>query len=369
MSIESLYACQQAPGKWSWQFVSAAGKESFLKILPEISEADLIRNVDKREVYHKKGIFVKFYMPAKDTFSKNARALFFPSAANEFNRLRMLQKMGIPAVTPLAYGKYGTRSVLITKEEPAVCSVAELFKEKYDSGTKLSDQFFSNWGKFVQKILTCKLYFADFHTGNLLYSTVKDDFVLVDPEGIKKTCYLRKIRILRMLKRQLALPLEFYSKREVLLFLSETTPASAEKMYYDILEYSSRYVRELQLPKRIKSFRKHKLIIDGIQRKETLLGIYPLENTVTKKLSAERADAVWERDYICSLHCLPLLHTVARVPGSGKIYLQTPGESAVDPQKCEELLERLRICDLSADDFDFCTDRHGRTLLIDKAVL
>lgn len=308
-------------------------------------------------------------MPSTPTLAGRLRERFFPSAANEFKRLHFLHKKNLPAVTPLALGQCGSRSVLVTQEEPNVCSIQDLLAQKSRCGEKISDQLITDWAKFFNLMLANRLYIADFHTGNLLYSSAKKSFVIVDPFDMKRPWYLKKVRVLRMLKRQLSMILEFYTQRELMLFLSVIEPRATEKFHAEFLEYCAYYARELQLPKRLKRFRKNRLIIDGIQRKSPFLCPQDIENAVIRELSETAANEVWERDYVCSLHYLPILHTVAKIPDSGKIYIQKAGSAAADEKIKTEILARLKICAISADDFAFGTDRHGRTVLIDKSVL
>ena len=368
MSIETLDFYKNNKNLWKWHFRDPALRISLLEILESLSADDLIRNIDKREVYHKNKIFVKFYTPSKNTFRKKTQEFLFPSAVQEFKQLLRLLEKNIPAVTPLAFGRCGMKSVLITQEEPDISSMEQILLQIQNCGGKVPDTLLSSWGAFIKKIIDEKIYFADFHQGNLLYSARKNNFVIVDPLGMKSVLHLRKVRLLRMLKRQTSWLLEFGSKKDLLRLLSEISPGKSEQLYEELLNYSSYYVRKLQLPKRIKRFRKNKFTKDNIQYNDRF-DRKCLDDCVKINLQSDVAEEVWERDYMCSLHFLPMLHAVARCPGSGIIYRQKNGTQVVSAEDKMILLQRLKICKLPEDLFSFITDEYGRTVLIDRELL
>lgn len=53
MGIESLNTYKKNKALWSWRFENAERKAEILETIENLSTNDLIRNVDKREVYRK----------------------------------------------------------------------------------------------------------------------------------------------------------------------------------------------------------------------------------------------------------------------------------------------------------------------------
>lgn len=360
----------KTPGQsteWMWKYHS--GEESV--VLPEnLTAQDMIRSFDGRQVYRKDGVYYKFYFKQHPAFFKSLRERFLPPAKEEFSQLLLLEKNQIAAVVPIAWGKRGTDSVLVTREAAGTCTVSEFLLDILDRGERIPESFLRSWAEFVKKILDNRFYFSDFHAGNLLYDTENKKFLVVDPLGIKQPLFLRRNRLLRMLKRQFQLIFEFGTKADLMLIFSIISPGEPQRLYDDLTAYCVYYVQHLQLPKRLKWFRRQKNIQDGIQRRLSPdLRWYSLENTVQKQLTPEKAQEVWERDYVCSLYRLPLLHTVGRIPETGLIYQQSPGPFPHDKAIAEELLERLFVYGLDPEEFEFCTDFSGRTVLVDRATI
>ena len=354
---------------WNWRFCSSF--QNLQTVAPEnLTPADRIRSFDGRDVYRKDQLYYKFYFKQHPAFFKRLRERFLPPAREEFNQLLRLKKNQIEAVSPVAWGNRRTDSVLVTREAPQCCSVSEFLLETIDRGEKIPEDFLRIWAAFVKKILDRRFYFSDFHAGNLLYDRINKNLLVVDPLGIKQPLFLRKNRILRMLKRQFSFMYEYGTKADLLLLFSILAPQDPQRLYDDLWAYTVYYVQHLQLPKRLKWFRRQKHITDGIQRRFSPdLRWYSLENTCRKKSTPEKIQAIWERDYICSLYRLPLLHTVGMIPETCEIFQQKMGSLPCDPVVAEELRERLVSCGFDPEDFNFCTDFSGRTVLMDKATV
>ena len=353
-------------GPWRWH-VSGADDLQALGSSPEelISRAREIRNTGgKRIVYAGDGYFFKWERP-----TPNWRERLFPRAKAEFRTLRKLSELGFPTVRPAAYGVNGTESILITRAARGTVTIREYLNRRTERGEALPEPFADKWMEILGHLIRSHLYIPDFHCSNLLYAEAENAFFIVDPPGTKRMIFPRPDRVLRMLKRQFA-PLLDYLTDEAFVAILSRISAEPERLFRKILEYNARFVRRSQLHhgKRLRDFRRGRFTvnIDGKEMRCNADGL-PLtaDSTEMLRFDPDAAVEMWERDFIFGLHHIPRLRIVGRDLESGALYRERAGGAPVDPARKPQLLERLKIAGISPEGFDFATDAHARTVLVD----
>ena len=358
-------------GDWRWYFHD---REAVRELLPapegHMRRAREIRNMEdgQRSVYAGDGVYFKWERPHLSGW-RRLRELLFPRAKGEFKSLERLARLGIPAVEPLAYGVNGTESILITRAAEHTVTVLEYLRKFIDGGKTPSERFLRGWGDILYRILDHRLYIPDFHCGNLLYDEAADTFRVVDPPGMTRMIVPRRDRVLRMLKRQFGPGLEYFPESFFVAVISGHRK-NPEREFHDVLEYKSRYVRRSQLRhgKRLRDLRRGRFtaVVDGVEMRRRDEGrLFTLENTEVVEVAPEHAVALWERDFVLTLYALPRLRIVGKDP-QGKLYREQAGSAPVDPERKKPLLERLEMAEFDPADFDFATDLHGRTVLVDR---
>ena len=328
-----------------------------------------IRSMDgRRIVYAGDGVFFKWERPLLSGWGRLVEHCF-PRAKGEYEALEKLFALGIPAVTPLAYGVNGTESILITRAAEHTVTVLEYLRSFIESGTTPPERFCRGWSDILYRIIDRRLYIPDFHCGNLLYNETDNAFCVVDPPGMTRMMLPRRDRVLRMLKRQFGPWLEDFPDTFFTAVIA-CHRRHPERDFREVLAYNARYVRNSQLRrgKRLHDLRRGRFttIVNGVEMRRRDEGrLFTLENTGIVAVGPEHADALWERDFIFSLYALPRLRIVGREPESGRLFREQAGAAPVDPERKRSLLERLKLAQLDPADFDFTTNRFGATVLAD----
>lgn len=361
-------------GKWRWHFRERAVAEE-MALAPEerMSRAEEIRNTGgERIVYAGPGYFYKLESPRLRGAARLKERLF-PRAKGEFDSLLRLGKMGIPAVSPVAYGVSGTDSVLITRAAEHTVTIVDYLDRYIDRGELPPQVFFDTWSDLLFRLIASRLYIPDFHGGNLLYDEERNALTIVDPPGMTRMLLPRPDRVLRMLKRQFASSIEYLPERVFIEMIARHRP-DPERLFWRLIEYNADYVRcsQLRNGKRLKDFRRGKFTAaaDGFEFARRGEGrFFTLENTETLELPEAAALAMWEREFVLGLYGLPRLRIVGRKPGAGVLFRQRAGDAPVDAARREPLVRRLRIAGFDPAEFDFAADLFGRTVLRDMKFL
>ena len=368
--------CDFTSGSWRWHFRDAADW-SALDAAPEraLESGEVVRVMPgERKVCRFGDHYFKLYLPSKKGgfFRRLARRLH-PDAEREFRAIELLEKRGIPVVSPVAWGVAGDSSAIITRAADGTVDVLGVLTGYLDSDAPIPEAFLHDFSAFLTGLMRKGLYLPDFHNGNLLYRPETGTFLVVDPLGVKRDPFRLRRRMLRMLKRQFALLLESQTKPCLLKMLAEFSPADPEALYCDLIRYNAEYVRTSPMhnDKRLKEFRHGAFVrvTDGgiavkLRRDQQY---FDLDGTERLSLPPEAADEMWERDFVFGLYRLPLLRIVGRDTKTGALYRQCAGPAPVDPVRRAELSEMLELSGLGpASEFDFCTDAAGRTLLVDR---
>ena len=359
-------------GRWHWHFCDEAAAREMAPA-PErwVERGKLVHHMRSCGcVYKTDDYYFKWEKPKSSGLAARLRAGLFPVALSEFRALRLLNRENVPVVPPVAYGVCGSQSMLITREVKE-STVLEYLVRHFDRRQPLPDSFLRAWSVFLAQVIRRKLYLADSHCGNLFYQESTGRFIVVDPGGVKKQLFLPRRRLLRMLKRQFASLFEFAPKATLLMLLSELAPEDPEKLYRQLMAYNAEYVRRSCMfrQKRLKELRRGSStrLEDGVERKFSgEQRFFSLEHTEKLEFPEAEATELWERDFVFGLYRLPVLRIVGRAVEGGVLYRQEMGTEPADGTRRTELLELLDIAGLRSEEFGFCTDRTGRTVLFDR---
>lgn len=363
-------------GSWQWHFRDAADWFA-LDAAPEraLESGEVVRVMPgERKVCRFGDCYFKLYLPSeKGGFFRRLARRLRPDAEREYRAIELLERRGIPVVSPVAWGVSGGSSAIITRAAVGTVDVLGVLTGYLDSDTPIPEAFLHDFSAFLAGLMRKNLYFPDFHNGNLLWNPETGTFTVVDPLGVRCDPFRLRRRMLRMLKRQFALLLESQTKPCLLKMLAEFAPGDPEALYRDLIRYNAEYVRTspMRKQKRLREFRRGafvRLTDGGIAVKLCRDQQYfDLDGTEKLSLTPEAAVELWERDFVFGLYRLPFLRIVGRDPKSGVLYRQRAGSAPVDPARRAELSEMLELSGLEpASDFGFCTDVAGRTLLVDR---
>ena len=367
-----MFRCRR--GDWRWRFVSEAAAEEAgdptemtgAEIVQECSDSRSTRCVFRRD-----GLYFKREIRLGSAFTVRAAAYLFPPAQAEFNSILLLKRVGIPVVEPVGCGSDGHASILITREEAGAVSVQKLLLRMEAAGELPSDEFLVGWSKVTGALFRKRIYFPDFHSGNLLCRGASGGFVIVDPQGIRRSFVDHENRRLKMIRRQYGECFGRLPKSTVLKMLAVMLPEEdPEELYRRLLIHSAAYIRAHSLRKRrrLEGFRRGKFtrVIDGVECRLDAAG-GPLSREGTEALSPapERAAQLWERDWLFSLFRLPTLRIVGRDGKNGTLYRERAGAGEVTEAERRDLLERVELAGFDPREFVCRRDRFGRARLED----
>lgn len=361
--------------KWRWHFSGDGSAEMFGGDPAGLAGAKPVRDLEgERAVYCRDGFFFKWYRSRCRGLAAKLRERLFPAAKQEFKAIMCLRRYGFDVVAPVAWGVCGTQSMLITREEKDCCSIRDYLHHRLSRGEEVPESFLIAWSRFLARFIASGLFFPDFHSGNVLYDEAAERFVLVDPLGLKRNLFNRSERILRMLKREFGVVLDFAPKPLLVRMLAEIEPADPEGAYRRLMEYNADYVKTrcMHRNKRLKRFRagESTLVVNGVRVKYSSCAVpFALEGTEKFTLPPDAADELWERDYVLSLYHLPLLRVVARDEAKTPCVLyrrRTKENGGVSAADREALFERLSLTGFDRKDFDCCVDLSGTAVLRDR---
>ena len=328
----------------------------------------------ERGVFRRDGLYFKREIRIAP-FLAAAASRFFPPAREEFKSILLLRRCGIPVVEPVGFGSDGRASILITREEKGTVTVREQLRRFEEAGEVPSDEFLTGWCEVAGALFRNRIYFPDFHNGNVLCRGSSGGFVIVDPQGVRRSFVDHENRRMKMLRRQYG---EFFGAvpgRTVRKMLAVIAPEEdTERLYRRLMLHSAAYIREHSLRKRrrLEKFRAGACTLrsGGIEYRLGSAGkaLTP-EGTEAVDLPADRAQALWERDYLLTLFQLPRLRIVARDMRRGTLYREAaaPGEPSETLRR--DLLERVELAGFDPREFGCRFDLRGREVLLDNGPL
>ena len=178
-----------------------------------------------------------------------------------------------------------------------------------------------------------------------------------------------------MLRRQYG---EFFGAvpgRTVQKMLAVIAPEEdAERLYRRLMIHSAAYIREHSLRKRrrLEKFRAGDCTLrsGGIEyRLDSAGNALTPEGAEPVDLPPDRAQALWERDYLLTLFQLPRLRIVARDLRSGTLYREAAAPGEPPEALRRDLLERVGLAGFDPREFDCRFDLRGREVLRDNGPL
>lgn len=361
-------------GDWRWRFVSGAAAVEAGDPL-DMTEAEIVQESrdsrSARKVFRRKGFYFKREIRIGSVFAAPMTWLLPPALA-EFNSILLLRKRGIPVVEPIGFGTDGRGSILITREETGAVTVREQLRRFAAAGEVPPDDFLAGWSEVTGALFRNRLYFPDFHCGNVLSRGASGGFVIVDPQGVRRSFVDHENRRMKMIRRQYG---EFFgaaSKPTMLKMLAVMLPEERpEGVYRRLLIHSAAYIRAHALAKRrrLEHFRRGKYTrsVDGVEYRLDTAG-KPLSRQGAEPLvfAPELAKALWERDYLFSLFSLPMLRIVARDVSAGTLYRRVAEAGEVAEADRRDLLERVELAGFDPREFVCRLDRRGRAVLEDS---
>ena len=135
-------------------------------------------------------------------FKEKVGALFKNKALKEFESCQLLQKYSINVANYFAWGISTDGETMIISEEARDTQTARSywynltmdefnrpFKSKseiIEGSRKDANEFILKFKKLIKIFITERIYHPDFHFGNLLWNKTNQDFLVIDPYGIKK---------------------------------------------------------------------------------------------------------------------------------------------------------------------------------------
>ena len=367
-----MFRCRK--GDWRWRFVSEAAAEEAGDPL-DMTGAQIIHRRHEsrfdRCVWRRGGLYFKHETLLSPALSDRWMMRFRPRTTQEFASILRLKRCGIPVVEPVGCGWNGRSSILITREEAGTITVRKQLHRFEAAGETPPEAFLAGWSAMTAKLFRNRIYLFDFHPGNMLCRWPAGDFVIVDPQGGKRSFVDVAKRQLRMLRRQYG---EFFGenpKEVVQKMLAAILPdEEPEALYRRLLTRIAAYTRTHALAdsRRFEDFRRGKFsrVIDGVEWRLDVTG-EPLsrEGTEALALPPERAAQFWERDWIFSLFYLPMLRIVGRDVASGVLYRQCAGPGDVTEAERRDLLERVEAAGFDPCEFVCRRDLRGRARLED----
>ncbi len=349
-------------GTWHWHFRDPADREA-LGCTPEKRPegARVVKSSAIREVFTTGRYFIKIDRLRRENLIGNLKKIFFPKCRSEFQTLTDLRAAGIPAVEPVAWGKCGPLSGLITRAMPDTVSAAEFFHTAVGREGRQCPEFFRNWCRFVRTMLDSGFHHPDFHNGNLLYRESDHAFALVDVYGVKPSRHPNRRRM-AMILREFA---EFLTAKELLGLISECGIPEPEDFYEAMFRCGAAMIRH-EWPRREKQFlsgyAKFVRAEGDLNRTTDGAGrLLDLENTEKHVFSPEDAEKLCREDFRLRLLNLPRCR-VAAWKSSGTIWLEKSSGPA-SKEGMTDLVRRLKLGSLDPERYDFGRDKFGRDVI------
>ena len=367
-----MFRCRK--GDWRWRFVSEAAAEEVGDPL-DMTGAQMVQR--RREtrfdrcVWRRDGFYFKHETLLSSGLSDRWKMRFRPRTTQEFASIMLLKRCGVPVVEPVGCGGDGHSSILITREKTGFITVREQLHRFEAAGETPPEAFLAGWSAVTAALFRNRVFFPDFHYGNILCRWPAGDFAIVDPQGAERRFTDVEKGRLRMIRRQYGEIFGENAREVVQTMLATMLPGGEpEALYRRLLIDAAAYTRAHALAKRrrLENFRRGKYtrVVDGVECRLDAAG-EPLsrEGTEALALAPERAVLFWERDWRFSLFYLPLLRIVGRDVSSGVLYRQCAGPGEVTEAERRDLQERVELAGFDPCEFVCRRDLRGRARLED----
>ncbi len=179
-----MYHCKK--NGWKWTIKTENLLDNWFSHFEELAEKNCIKSNDVRSVFTSENLFVKYDKPQK--LLQKIRSLFFPKSRSEFNTGIELERLNIPVVRHLGWGRCYSKGLLVTEAYTnTICARDYWFKEVANSDTKSKYEFIEELMNIIRLLIDNSFYHPDFHLGNILIDTKSKKMALVDVYGMKQT--------------------------------------------------------------------------------------------------------------------------------------------------------------------------------------
>lgn len=169
---------------WKWHFDDKDFEKEINNSLKLSTDSPtLIKKNPVRSVWKYGDLYIKHNHP-QSRFDK-FRFSIVPKAHSEFKALKILAEMSINAVKPLGWAKYGSQSLLITKEMAGFVNSKDYWFREACFDSQKKKKFLSSLANFAKFLVERKVIHKDFHLGNLLFNPESSSFALVDVYKLK----------------------------------------------------------------------------------------------------------------------------------------------------------------------------------------
>lgn len=192
-----MYKCKV--NGWVWHLRDEHALDSWFNNYEELLETNCVKSNAVRSVFTVDNYFVKYDSPV--SCIKIIRSFFFPKVKKEFDVGVMLEKLGIPVVKYLGWGKRGGSGFLLTEAyKNAMCARDYWFSEVVYSNRLDGSEFTKELMALVNKLILAGIYHGDFHLGNILIDSKTGKMALVDVYGVRQYKKLSERQIIRLLR-------------------------------------------------------------------------------------------------------------------------------------------------------------------------
>jgi len=204
---------------WIWyltddrnkQFISELSNESYVSL-------ELIKKNPVRSVWKYKQTYIKFNHPG--SIIDEIRFLIKPKAKSEFKSLEELVRRGIRAVIPIAWARYKSKSLLLTKELEGFENSRDYWFKKACNDPDKKSKFLLSLAMFVNELSKKNLVHKDFHPGNILFNSNFSDFALVDAYKLSFSAKINRNSLFELLRIIAAFKGEITDKEAVEFLLN-----------------------------------------------------------------------------------------------------------------------------------------------------
>jgi len=184
---------------WTWYLTDEKNRHLISELTDESFDSlELIKKNPVRSVWKYRNIYIKFNHPVN--ILDKLRFLIYPKAESEFKFLDELNRKNIKAVLPIAWAKYKSKSLLLTKELKGFENSRDYWFKKASNDPDKKAKFLFSLADFVNELTTKNLIHKDFHPGNILFNPSSSEFALVDAYKLSFSAKMKKKSLFQLLR-------------------------------------------------------------------------------------------------------------------------------------------------------------------------
>jgi len=222
-------------GKWTWYIAD----ENYLSLATDdiqslIDDRTVYKRGSRTLVFRKDDVFFKYDDIVYHNWFRKLRYSLSCRAKKEYFSAQLVQKSGFKAYHPIGFACFGSSCIFVSREVKN-CETLTDFCLRAPG-----NEFFRIWGAYLGKLLDGRLYFPDFHTGNIMYSEEDQDFVHIDLYGVKPVWFLSSAMKFRMVSNHIARVIEILSLEQIFTVLQSAGFVKEHGEYLDFLKKFSK---------------------------------------------------------------------------------------------------------------------------------